>query len=361
MAAVKYHLSSNGPRRCKAEVRECPYGAAGEEHYATQAEAMEAYEVRMTKQFGVMESIRGSERVRQARYKAQDGACQTIAAAKASKPAQATANTMREIHRSAIRKTMKLESKMYHFEKRAQARLEERQAALMARIDSVRLTVDRMGERLQETAQALDTKQREALNSLKAAARGLRGGGVRKGEKPTRAERRELWAQRTRLKSAHKLQPGDRVEGDLRVHMAIDQGDQVRVFLMDQDGQFAGVKNYRDVDTVAFTPADKREIRSQEPRRPRRKLSETAFAQRVKAVSEAQANVFRVMRGLDTEKVERVHVPSRSRKHPINERLRRAKATASVAQDNALLDLYATRNEGRRKRRRAVTHVLVDA
>lgn len=40
---MKYHLSDDGPAVCRAAVRSCPYGAAGEEHFESLPEAEKAF------------------------------------------------------------------------------------------------------------------------------------------------------------------------------------------------------------------------------------------------------------------------------------------------------------------------------
>lgn len=58
--SVKYHNTPNGPARCRAEVKACPYGAAGQPHFARKDEAQAAYEKAMTKTFGHSSTRRAS-------------------------------------------------------------------------------------------------------------------------------------------------------------------------------------------------------------------------------------------------------------------------------------------------------------
>lgn len=69
---AKYHNSPNGPRLCKAQKDQCPYGRAGGEHYATQAEAQEAYEAKMTEAFGITKKFNKIETTRQKHYQRLD-------------------------------------------------------------------------------------------------------------------------------------------------------------------------------------------------------------------------------------------------------------------------------------------------
>lgn len=59
--ATKYHNSPNGPRLCKAQVQECPYGSAGGEHYATFEEAQTAYEAEQIERYGTTVKIGRSD------------------------------------------------------------------------------------------------------------------------------------------------------------------------------------------------------------------------------------------------------------------------------------------------------------
>lgn len=69
---AKYHNSPNGPRLCKAEKEQCPYGRAGGEHYSSQAEAQAAYEEKMTQAFGVTKKFNKVETTRQNHYQRID-------------------------------------------------------------------------------------------------------------------------------------------------------------------------------------------------------------------------------------------------------------------------------------------------
>lgn len=69
---AKYHNTPNGPRSCRAEKGLCPYGKAGGEHYATQAEAQVAYEEKMNAAFGHMPKFSKVNQIRQSKYQKVD-------------------------------------------------------------------------------------------------------------------------------------------------------------------------------------------------------------------------------------------------------------------------------------------------
>ena len=49
-----YHITEDGPRRCKAVVGKCPYGKTAGNHFNDQATAQVEYESRLVKQYGPM-------------------------------------------------------------------------------------------------------------------------------------------------------------------------------------------------------------------------------------------------------------------------------------------------------------------
>lgn len=51
---MKYHISENGPKPCKAKVKDCPYGQRGEAHYETQQEAYQAFESKLKNEYGAL-------------------------------------------------------------------------------------------------------------------------------------------------------------------------------------------------------------------------------------------------------------------------------------------------------------------
>jgi hypothetical protein len=49
-----YHITEDGPRRCKAVLGKCPYGKTGGKHFDNQADAQKEYEVQLVSQYGTM-------------------------------------------------------------------------------------------------------------------------------------------------------------------------------------------------------------------------------------------------------------------------------------------------------------------
>jgi hypothetical protein len=49
-----YHITDDGPRRCKAVVGKCPYGKTSGNHFDNQVDAQKEYESRLVSQYGTM-------------------------------------------------------------------------------------------------------------------------------------------------------------------------------------------------------------------------------------------------------------------------------------------------------------------
>ena len=60
---AKYHISSEGPKICKAHRGKCPYAIAGELHYDSMEDALEAQEVALTIEYGHLETLGTKQRV----------------------------------------------------------------------------------------------------------------------------------------------------------------------------------------------------------------------------------------------------------------------------------------------------------
>lgn len=81
---MKYHVSPDGPRRCKAENGGCPYEQAGKPHFDNQEEAQQHYEQTMNEHFGVIPKMKKSEKARQNIYSKADAVETKINDTKAS-------------------------------------------------------------------------------------------------------------------------------------------------------------------------------------------------------------------------------------------------------------------------------------
>lgn len=77
--SLKYHISSNGPRICKADVRECPYGVQGEPHFSSYEDAITAYNNKMVEAFGGIDTIKlnAKQKLHKTYYKTQEKAIKT--------------------------------------------------------------------------------------------------------------------------------------------------------------------------------------------------------------------------------------------------------------------------------------------
>jgi len=71
---MAYHVSPNGPSLCKAKHGRCPYGADGENHFATVGQAAAFYEERMAQAFGGFETVKrtGSQARKEKYYAKRD-------------------------------------------------------------------------------------------------------------------------------------------------------------------------------------------------------------------------------------------------------------------------------------------------
>jgi hypothetical protein len=96
---MKYHNSPNGPRICRANIKQCPYGLAGQPHYDNIADAREAYEKTMYETFGGIEGVKHSKglNARLEAYHHIDRAEVKIKAVLASPAAQKTVSVLKAI------------------------------------------------------------------------------------------------------------------------------------------------------------------------------------------------------------------------------------------------------------------------
>lgn len=49
-----YHITEDGPRRCKAVLGKCPYGKTQGNHFDNQVDAQKEYETRLVSQYGTL-------------------------------------------------------------------------------------------------------------------------------------------------------------------------------------------------------------------------------------------------------------------------------------------------------------------
>lgn len=321
--STSYHVSPNGPRLCKAEHGGCPYAAQGEPHFDTQVEAQQHYETKMGAAFGNLETIRKTpkEEFRQVLYQERDEFLATVNAVKASAPAQkvlSTLNFIKDIPR-------RIDSKLLEMETAGQDRMALRQAELELKTAELKSKINKIGARMLESsnrANAIQQQRALELRSLKTVS--------------------DQHRTRPRLKGAHGLSKGDELPGNLKIYKVEDNGGSMRVFVRNTRGQFAGHREFKDTDVVSYSRPSKRDLRNGAERRPVKKLSESAFAQRVKAASSIQREAFQVLRGVDTSKMERIQPPAPrdKRKRPLGVRYRRATATVAGAQRDLLFSLH---------------------
>lgn len=100
--AQKFHNTVNGPRPCKAEIKDCPLGG---EHFTNYSDAQKAYDEDMKKTFGKFSTLirpSANERVRRAVYKTNERASLAIKKAKASPAAVAAVKKINEAKARAI-------------------------------------------------------------------------------------------------------------------------------------------------------------------------------------------------------------------------------------------------------------------
>jgi hypothetical protein len=71
---MAYHVSPNGPSLCHAKQGRCPYGADGENHFATVSQATEFYEKKMSDAFGDFETVKktGKQKRKEKAYTYRD-------------------------------------------------------------------------------------------------------------------------------------------------------------------------------------------------------------------------------------------------------------------------------------------------
>lgn len=78
---TKYHNTPNGPRICKAEVRECIYGESGGAHFTNFNEAQTAYEADMEERYGAQPTLSKTDKLNQEAHKAYYNAREQLAEA----------------------------------------------------------------------------------------------------------------------------------------------------------------------------------------------------------------------------------------------------------------------------------------
>lgn len=101
----KYHISERGPRLCKAQVRDCPYGRAGQEHYGTQEEAQVVYEKKLSETFGVVPTYSKMETMRQNNYQDLDHISHLVK--KVTAPAKVAAVQTAKMYKLATNKNFR--------------------------------------------------------------------------------------------------------------------------------------------------------------------------------------------------------------------------------------------------------------
>lgn len=100
---MKYHVSTDGPRRCKAEKGGCPYEEAGKPHFDNQEDAQAHYDKTMEDQFGFAPSMSKTEKTRQKVYATTDTAQRKVSAAKHA--VQQKMQRMKDRTRNAVQKS----------------------------------------------------------------------------------------------------------------------------------------------------------------------------------------------------------------------------------------------------------------
>lgn len=101
---MAYHVSPNGPSLCHAKKGRCPYGADGENHFPTVAQATEFYENKMAEAFGGFEKIKKAapQKRKERAYKLRDSFVSLGYAVKASPPARKAVNAVKAVRNAPI-------------------------------------------------------------------------------------------------------------------------------------------------------------------------------------------------------------------------------------------------------------------
>jgi hypothetical protein len=101
---MAYHVSPNGPSLCHAKQGRCPYGADGENHFATVSQAASFYEEKMTKAFGGFEAVSktGGQKRKEKAYSYRDRFAALGRAVKATAPVVKAMQEVKKIHDAPI-------------------------------------------------------------------------------------------------------------------------------------------------------------------------------------------------------------------------------------------------------------------
>lgn len=96
---MAYHVSPNGPSLCHAKQGRCPYGADGENHFATVEQAATFYEEKMAATFGDFEKIKktNTQRRKERTYALRDRFVSLGYAVKASAPVKKAARAVQKV------------------------------------------------------------------------------------------------------------------------------------------------------------------------------------------------------------------------------------------------------------------------
>lgn len=128
---MKYHVTPDGPRKCRAEQGQCPYAAAGQPHFAKQEEAQAHFEQTMEESFGAAPSVKRGEKVRQAAYRTQDRVAEKIteSRAAAARATQRAKDSFRNTTQKASDTTRETSLKVAQFAGNQTENLKSRAAA----------------------------------------------------------------------------------------------------------------------------------------------------------------------------------------------------------------------------------------
>lgn len=106
---MAYHISPNGPSLCRAKQGRCPYGAFGQNHFATVGQASRFYEMKMTEAFGGFEVVTktGKQQRKEKAYNFRDRFAAVGRSVKTSSPVAKSVEALNAVRHAPVASVMR--------------------------------------------------------------------------------------------------------------------------------------------------------------------------------------------------------------------------------------------------------------
>lgn len=297
---MKYHNSPNGPRPCKADVRECIYGSSGAPHFDTQAEAQSAYEEKMAESFGAFDKVKRSksEKVRQSSYRGIDKTFETIRKVKASQAVAKTVETMTAVKESPQR--AKVLGNKWINKAKAKYRASKREFNSIlanAKVEQVlknenyfeNYEAAELDRRRKKTEAELNAELSPRTKSMKERAIEA-GYNVSVQVKSMKNDLGKIEVAST--KNASNVKIGDKLPDGSKVGMIMNDGDRVTITTIDDDYKITST-TYSDSDTIKTTRTVSDKVSS---------IKKSPFYSRMRTAAKQQREVFYTLTGYSNKK-----------------------------------------------------------